>query len=172
MNQAFYIDPPVWNSEAPNAPNEEETRVDETSNVSGTAVRESQEKRACAAVMAVREERARAHRERHPGTAKKTQKDKRDEGIMNVWIKIQALECQDADILKTNNSSIVSKRSVERTYLPQPHFIRHFVKKPHRRAPLIHRGYWLRMHAIEHVVLKFLDGPSTTRKFILNLGCG
>ncbi|KAL8968925.1 MAG: hypothetical protein Q9183_002243 [Haloplaca sp. 2 TL-2023] len=171
MNQAFHIDPPVWDSEAPNAPDGEVNRAERANNASGTAIRETHGQRARAAVMEVREERARAHRERQSGTGRKTQ-NKRDEDIMNVWVKNQALKCEDADILKTNNSSIVSKRSVERTYLPRPHFIRHFVKKPHRRSPLIHRGYWLRMHAIEQVVLKFLDEPSTSRKFILNLGCG
>jgi tRNA wybutosine-synthesizing protein 4 len=44
--------------------------------------------------------------------------------------------------LWTNNSSIVSKRSVERLYFPNElHFFRYFVKKPQRRSPLINRGY-------------------------------
>jgi tRNA wybutosine-synthesizing protein 4 len=74
---------------------------------------------------------------------------------------------------QTNNSSIVSKRSVERLYYPdEPHFFRYFVKKPQRRAPLINRGYWLRMKAIEHVVRKFLEEPSDKRKVVMNLGCG
>ncbi|KAK6384447.1 tRNA methyltransferase ppm2 [Exophiala oligosperma] len=75
-------------------------------------------------------------------------------------------------IMGTNNSSIVSKRSVERLYLPQPHFYRFFVKKPQRRAPLINRGYWLRMRAIDWVVRQFLERPSDQKKVIINLGCG
>lgn len=46
---------------------------------------------------------------------------------------------QDDSVIATNNSSIVSKRSVERLYYPEPHFYRYFVKKPLRRSPLINR---------------------------------
>ena len=46
---------------------------------------------------------------------------------------------RDDSVMATNNSSIVSKRSVERLYYPEPHFYRYFVKKPLRRAPLINR---------------------------------
>ena len=74
---------------------------------------------------------------------------------------------------QTNNSSIVSKRSVERLYFPnEPHYFRYFVKKPQRRAPLINRGYWLRMKAIDHTVHLFLEAPSNKRKVVINLGCG
>lgn len=79
---------------------------------------------------------------------------------------------QDESIIGTNNSSIVSKRSVERLYNPEPHFFRYFVKKPQRRSPLINRGYWLRMHAIDQVVHSFLNEPSEKTKLIVNLGCG
>ncbi|KKK23217.1 hypothetical protein P175DRAFT_0472781 [Aspergillus ochraceoroseus IBT 24754] len=75
-------------------------------------------------------------------------------------------------VMGTNNSSIVSKRSVEMLYYPEPHFFRHFVKKPQRRAPLINRGYWLRMHAMAESVRKFMKEPSDRPKFVLNLGCG
>ena len=79
---------------------------------------------------------------------------------------------QDDSIMGTNNSSIVSKRSVERLYYPEPHFFRYFVKRPQRRSPLINRGYWLRMHAVEQVVRRFLQEPTQMRKVVLNLGCG
>ncbi|KAL4919758.1 hypothetical protein BDW62DRAFT_209466 [Aspergillus aurantiobrunneus] len=75
-------------------------------------------------------------------------------------------------VMGTNNSSIVSKRSVETLYYPEPHFFRYFVKKPQRRAPLINRGYWLRMHAMEESVQRFMREPSDKPKFVLNLGCG
>lgn len=78
----------------------------------------------------------------------------------------------DVSIMDTNDSSIVSKRSVERLYYQEPHFYRYFVKKPRTRAPLINRGYWLRMHAVEQVVKRFLEEPSKKRKVVLNLGCG
>src|SRR6187402_423862 len=74
---------------------------------------------------------------------------------------------------QTNNSSIVSKRSVERLYFPdEPHFFRYFVKKPQRRSPLINRGYWLRMKAVDQVVRQFLERTSGKPKVVINLGCG
>lgn len=75
-------------------------------------------------------------------------------------------------VMATNNSSIVSKRSVEKLYLPEPHFFRYFVKKPIRRAPTINRGYWLRMRAIDWVVKQFLEKPSQQGKVVINFGCG
>ncbi|GKZ18099.1 tRNA methyltransferase ppm2 [Aspergillus brasiliensis] len=80
---------------------------------------------------------------------------------------------KEADlVMGTNNSSIVSKRSVEMLYYPKPHFFRYFVKKPQRRSPLINRGYWLRMHAMAESVRQFMREPTGKPKFVLNLGCG
>ncbi|KAI5457239.1 hypothetical protein BGZ63DRAFT_427960 [Mariannaea sp. PMI_226] len=77
-------------------------------------------------------------------------------------------------IMGTNSSSIVSKRSVERLYHPnEAHFFRYFVNKFQRRAPLINRGYWLRLRAIDAVVHQFLkSAPAGRKKVIINLGCG
>ncbi|PBP23270.1 leucine carboxyl methyltransferase [Diplocarpon rosae] len=83
------------------------------------------------------------------------------------------LQNQAISIMGTNNSSIVSKRSVERLYFAnEPHFFRYFVKKPQRRSPLINRGYWLRMKAIDQAVCQFLKQDSPKRKVVINLGCG
>ncbi|KAL1848695.1 tRNA methyltransferase ppm2 [Diaporthe australafricana] len=80
---------------------------------------------------------------------------------------------QDDLVMGTNNSSIVSKRSVERLYYPdEPHFFRFFVKKFQRRAPLINRGYHLRLHVIDVTLRNFLKQPSEKTKVIVNLGCG
>ena len=79
---------------------------------------------------------------------------------------------QNDSIMGTNDNSIVSKRSVERLYYKEPHYFRYFIKKPQRRSPLINRGYWLRMHAVEHVVRRFVEEPSKKRKIVLNLGSG
>lgn len=80
---------------------------------------------------------------------------------------------QDEAIIGTNDYSIVSKRSVEKIYYPEePQFFEPFIGKFKRRAPLINRGYWLRMQAIEQVVLQFLDEKSEKKKVIVNLGCG
>ncbi|KAI1764359.1 LCM-domain-containing protein [Hypoxylon sp. FL1150] len=76
-------------------------------------------------------------------------------------------------VMATNSSSIVSKRSVERIYYPsEPHFFRFFVKKFQRRAPLINRGYYIRLHVIDVAVREFLERPSEKTKVVINLGCG
>lgn len=80
---------------------------------------------------------------------------------------------RDGLIMDTNKSSIVSKRSVEKLYYEgEPEFFRHFVTKFKRRSPLINRGYWLRMKAIEHGVSRFLTERTAKRKVVVNLGCG
>ncbi|KAI1825176.1 leucine carboxyl methyltransferase [Xylaria intraflava] len=80
---------------------------------------------------------------------------------------------QDDLVMQTNSSSIVSKRSVERIYYPdEPHYFRYFVKKFQRRAPLINRGYHLRLHVIDTAVRRFLERPGDKTKLVINLGCG
>jgi tRNA wybutosine-synthesizing protein 4 len=79
-----------------------------------------------------------------------------------------ATECQ-----QTNDSSIVSKRCVCKLYMPdEPDFYAPFTTKFVRRNPLINRGYWLRMHAIEQVVRRFLEEDNGRSKVVVNLGCG
>ncbi|KAG5955287.1 hypothetical protein E4U57_003581 [Claviceps arundinis] len=77
-------------------------------------------------------------------------------------------------VMATNSSSIVSKRSVENLYHPdEPHYFRYFVKKYQRRAPLINRGYWLRLKAIDTIIRRFLTKHREAEKrLIVNLGCG
>ncbi|KAI1495238.1 leucine carboxyl methyltransferase [Biscogniauxia mediterranea] len=85
----------------------------------------------------------------------------------------QKQQAQDDQVMATNNSSIVSKRSVERIYYPnEPQFFRFFVKKFQRRAPLINRGYHLRLHVIDVAVRRFLERPCSKTKVVVNLGCG
>lgn len=80
---------------------------------------------------------------------------------------------RDELIMDTNKSSIVSKRSVEKLYYDgEPEYFRYFVSKFKRRSPLINRGYWLRMKAIEHGVSRFLAEQTSKRKVVVNLGCG
>lgn len=84
-----------------------------------------------------------------------------------------AKQKRDEFIMDTNNSSIVSKRSVEKLYYAnEPQYFQEFTGKLKRRSPLINRGYWLRMRAIEHTVQKFLEEPSGKKKLVVNLGCG
>ena len=82
-------------------------------------------------------------------------------------------EKRDASIIGTNDYSIVSKRSVESLYYKdEPQFLSTFVPKLRRRAPLINRGYWLRVQAIEQIVRHFITHNTTKRKVVVNLGCG
>ncbi|KAF2671953.1 LCM-domain-containing protein [Microthyrium microscopicum] len=75
--------------------------------------------------------------------------------------------------INTNSYSIVSKRSVEKLYFPdEQSFLEAFVPHFRRRAPLINRGYWLRMKAIEYAVEEFLNAPTDRPKAVINLGCG
>lgn len=106
-----------------------------------------------------------------PGLKRKA--EIQDDSIMGVRIPSNAPIVYLAHSRQTNNSSIVSKRSVERLYFPnEPHYFRYFVKKPQRRSPLINRGYWLRMKAVDSVVRQFLETPSNKQKVVINLGCG
>jgi len=62
---------------------------------------------------------------------------------------------------------------VSRLYFPdEPDYYEPFVPKYTRRNPLINRGYWLRMHAIEQVVRQFLEEDTGKVKVVVNLGCG
>ncbi|OLN91988.1 tRNA wybutosine-synthesizing protein 4 [Colletotrichum chlorophyti] len=59
----------------------------------------------------------------------------------------------------------------ERLYYPaEPHYFRFFVKKFQRRAPLINRGYHLRLKVIDTLVRRFLQKPSSRKKVVVNLG--
>ncbi|CAI5757675.1 unnamed protein product [Candida verbasci] len=84
----------------------------------------------------------------------------------------------DQQVQGTNNSSIVSKRSVEKHYtnLLQPQhgeFFKYFVKqKKFRRSPAINRGYWIRMETIRTMIMRIISFNSGAKINIINLGCG
>jgi tRNA wybutosine-synthesizing protein 4 len=83
----------------------------------------------------------------------------------------------DLQVQGTNNSSIVSKRSVEMLYTQvlNPEFgewFKYFVKKPKRRSPAINRGYWIRMESIRQMVLRIALANKDKRVHVINLGCG
>lgn len=82
----------------------------------------------------------------------------------------------DIQVQGTNNSSIVSKRSVEVLYNPivEPgtkEWFKFFVPKGKRRSPAINRGYWLRMESIKQAVLRILAAHGGKVR-VVNLGCG
>lgn len=89
------------------------------------------------------------------------------------------LAYHDLQVQGTNNSSIVSKRSVEAIYNPklepsEKMWIKHFVPKAKRRSPAINRGYWIRMESIKQMIFRiqklYLDPNVPVR--VVNLGCG
>ncbi len=80
----------------------------------------------------------------------------------------------DSVVQGTNDSSIVSKESVVlRGYPVQQSFLSSFVYSVQRkrRAPLINRGYFVRMRAVELALSHFLKG-STENDVVVNLGAG
>ncbi|XP_033899386.3 tRNA wybutosine-synthesizing protein 4 [Acipenser ruthenus] len=80
---------------------------------------------------------------------------------------------KDTAVQGTNDSSIVSKCSaVARGYF-QDDFLKRFVIKTARRAPLINRGYYIRAKAVDHCLREFLQRTqSCTRRQLLSLGAG
>ncbi|KAL1888463.1 tRNA methyltransferase ppm2, partial [Ceratocystis pirilliformis] len=80
----------------------------------------------------------------------------------------------DELIMGTNSSSITSKRSVEKLYYhEEKHFFRFFVPRFQRRSPLVNRGYWFRLRAIDVSVREFLRRDcGGKRMVVVNLGCG
>lgn len=84
----------------------------------------------------------------------------------------------DLFVQGTNDSSIVSKRSVEILYNDivdknAKQYFQHFVKKSPRRTPVINRGYWIRMKSIRMAIEKIISQqPENQRINVINLGCG
>lgn len=99
------------------------------------------------------------------GQLRKVEKDKRKK------------QYHDLQVQGTNNSSIVSKRSVEMIYTSKlrpdltPWF-EIFVPKGKRRSPAINRGYWLRMESIKQHILKIVAQHPFHHIQVINLGCG
>ncbi|KAM9486203.1 tRNA wybutosine-synthesizing protein 4 [Clarias gariepinus] len=80
---------------------------------------------------------------------------------------------EDAAVQGTNDSSVVSKASAAAQGYFHDDFLRHFVLKVSRRAPLINRGYYIRWKAVDHCVKQFLCvTDACDRRQILSLGAG
>ncbi|TSQ01556.1 tRNA wybutosine-synthesizing protein 4 [Bagarius yarrelli] len=79
----------------------------------------------------------------------------------------------DVAVQGTNDSSVVSKVSAAARGYFHDDFLRHFVGKVSRRAPLINRGYYVRWKAVDHCVKRFLCMTGAyERRQILSLGAG
>ncbi|KAF1494027.1 tRNA wybutosine-synthesizing protein 4, partial [Eudyptula minor novaehollandiae] len=73
----------------------------------------------------------------------------------------------------TGGSSAVSKCSAAARGYIQDRFLRLLVGRRRRRAPLVHRGYYIRARAVDHCVQDFLlKTQSHPRTQILSLGAG
>ncbi|KAK7110582.1 tRNA wybutosine-synthesizing protein 4-like [Littorina saxatilis] len=72
----------------------------------------------------------------------------------------------------TNDNSIVSKCSMSGAgYFHDP-FLKEFVAKNSKRAPLINRGYYVRATCIDQVLRQFLAKNQGSKKQIVSLGAG
>jgi len=78
----------------------------------------------------------------------------------------------DCAVQGTNDSSIMSKCSTAKHGYFDDKFLQYFVAKIQRRAPLIHRQYFVRAAAMEYCFEKFLQHYSHSEKQILLLGAG
>ncbi|NWW97331.1 TYW4 protein, partial [Caloenas nicobarica] len=73
----------------------------------------------------------------------------------------------------TGGSSAVSKCSAAARGYVQDRFLRLLVGRQRRRAPLVHRGYYIRARAVDHCAQDFLlKTQSHPRTQILSLGAG
>lgn len=79
-------------------------------------------------------------------------------------------------VQSTNDSSALSKSSLAARGYVQDAFAALLVPGTARRAPLIHRGYYVRARAVRHCVRAFIEqtcaAPGTPRAQILSLGAG
>ncbi|XP_059822995.1 tRNA wybutosine-synthesizing protein 4 isoform X1 [Hypanus sabinus] len=80
---------------------------------------------------------------------------------------------KDAAVQGTNDSSIVSKYSMVNLGYFTDVFLKGFVHKTNRRAPLINRGYYVRAKAVDYSVRCFLKHTKDyPYRQILSLGAG
>ncbi|XP_027564729.1 tRNA wybutosine-synthesizing protein 4 isoform X2 [Neopelma chrysocephalum] len=79
----------------------------------------------------------------------------------------------DRGVQGTGGSSAVSKCSAAARGYIQDRFLRLLAGRQRRRAPLIHRGYYVRARAVDHCVQDFLlKTQSHPRTQVLSLGAG
>ncbi|KAM8781395.1 tRNA wybutosine-synthesizing protein 4 [Rhynchonycteris naso] len=83
---------------------------------------------------------------------------------------------QEGAVQSTNDSSALSKSSLAARGYVHDTFAALLVPGTVRRAPLIHRGYYVRARAVGHCICAFLEQmcrvPSARRAQILSLGAG
>nr|XP_033790156.1 tRNA wybutosine-synthesizing protein 4 isoform X2 [Geotrypetes seraphini] len=88
------------------------------------------------------------------------------EGRKNLRLRREAVQ-------GTNDSSIVSKCSMESLGYFKDEFLQYFVAKKSRRAPLINWGYFIRAKAVDHCIRQFiLQTQNHNKRQIVSLGAG
>ncbi|KAI1885314.1 hypothetical protein AGOR_G00218870 [Albula goreensis] len=92
---------------------------------------------------------------------------------MPVYDRNKKKHGRDTAVQGTNDSSVVSKVSAATQGYFLDDFLRSFVCKVSRRAPLINRGYYVRWKAVDHCVKQFLRvTEGCARRQVLSLGAG
>eukprot|EP01135_Chromosphaera_perkinsii_P000590 Nk52_evm11s128 gene=Nk52_evmTU11s128 len=93
------------------------------------------------------------------------------------WNNNQENELENTSTVQlTNDACTISKRSMARKGYFDDNYVRHFIKKPSNRAPLINRFYAVRAKAISTVVTSFVNsfsGEDGNKKVnVISFGCG
>ncbi|PIK39564.1 putative tRNA wybutosine-synthesizing protein 4 [Apostichopus japonicus] len=83
-----------------------------------------------------------------------------------------AKEKNETAVQGTNDSSIVSKCAITMQGYFHDDYLRHFVARQTRRAPLINRGYYVRAKAIDGALRHFLKSFQGQANQIVSLGAG
>jgi len=80
----------------------------------------------------------------------------------------------DVQVQGTNDRATLSKFSTVRQGYYDDRFLQYFASKASRRAPIIHRSYYIRAKAIHFMVKRFLQSLSlkSSQKQIVSLGAG
>ncbi|KAJ1875724.1 carboxy methyl transferase for protein phosphatase 2A [Coemansia sp. RSA 486] len=82
-----------------------------------------------------------------------------------------AAKDDDHVVQDTSNDAAISRESASRLgYIHDP-FIKHFVRHPQRRAPLINRGTFARFHGVQSTLHRFIASSPTNNQVVV-LGSG
>ncbi|MES1920200.1 hypothetical protein MHBO_001894 [Bonamia ostreae] len=75
-------------------------------------------------------------------------------------------------IKNTANDALEAKQSCVETGYYRDDFLRHFTKGYQKRSPVINRGYYCRVKAVENILIKFCQNFEDRPKQVVSLGCG
>lgn len=78
----------------------------------------------------------------------------------------------DSAVMETASDASLCKLSASSLGYYKDPYVQYFVKSPSRRMPIINRGYYARVAAVETLVTKFLAADTPTKKQVVILGAG